>query len=62
MTFDTHSLFGYSTVASVSGTSPNLSITVQTGEGANFAVGQNVTTLRRCAVSLIWPPGGRMGG
>lgn len=46
-TFDPHSLQGYSTIASVSGTNPTLSITVQTGEGARFSIGQNVT---------IWPP------
>lgn len=46
-TFDTHSLQGYSTIVSVAGTNPTLSITVQPGEGAYFAIGQNVT---------IWPP------
>lgn len=46
-TFDPHSLQAYSTIVSVAGTNPTLDITVQAGDGTNFAVGQNVT---------IWPP------
>jgi hypothetical protein len=48
MSFDVHSLEGYSTIASVSGTNPNLSIVVQTGDGAKFGNPQNV---------VIWPAG-----
>jgi len=48
MSFDVHSLEAYSTIASVSGTNPNLSIVVQTGDGAKFGNPQNVT---------IWPAG-----
>lgn len=48
MSFDVHSLEGYSTIASVTGTNPNLTIVVQTGDGAKFGNPQNVT---------IWPVG-----
>lgn len=48
MSFDVHSLEGYSTIASVSGTNPNLTIVVQTGDGSKFGNPQNVT---------IWPVG-----
>jgi len=48
MSFDKHSLEAYSTIASVTGTNPNLTITVQTGDGAEFGNPQNVT---------IWPSG-----
>src|SRR5438874_1156718 len=43
--FDPHSLFGYSTLTNSPGTA-GTSFTIQTGDGALFAVGQNVT---------IWP-------
>jgi len=46
--FDVHSLEAYSTIASVTGTNPDLTITVQTGDGAKFGNPQNVT---------IWPSG-----
>jgi hypothetical protein len=46
MSYDIHSLEGYSTIASVSGTNPNLTIVVQTGDGSKFGNPQNVT---------IWP-------
>lgn len=48
MPFDVHSLEAYSTIVSVTGTNPNLTITVQSGDGAKFGNPQNVT---------IWPPG-----
>jgi hypothetical protein len=48
MSFDKHSLEAYSTIASVTGTNPDLTITVQTGDGAKFGNPQNVT---------IWPSG-----
>src|ERR1039458_8795521 len=44
--FDVHALDGYSTIASVSGTNPNLTIVVQAGDGAKFGNPQNV---------VIWP-------
>ena len=43
--FDTHSLFGYSTLTTSPGTA-GTSFTVQPGEGILFAAGQNVT---------LWP-------
>lgn len=45
--FDTHSLFGYSTVAAVSSqTADTVVLTVQTGNGSIFAANQQIT---------IWP-------
>lgn len=45
--FDTHSLFGYSTVAAISSqTADTVVLTVQTGDGSLFATNQQIT---------IWP-------
>jgi hypothetical protein len=43
MSYDIHSLEGYSTVVSVTGTNPNLTITVQAGDGVKFGTPQNAT-------------------
>lgn len=49
--FDTHSLFGYSTVQSgsgVIGSDTGTDIVADTGDGSNFSTGQNIT---------VWPAG-----